>query len=47
MQISTDWHNLLLIILNQFVSQATQRSQEFTVFIDDQIQFLLQQVYIV
>ena len=34
MQISTDWHNLLLT-LNQFVSQATQRSQEFTAFIED------------
>ena len=33
-QISTDWHNLLLT-LNQFVSQATQRSQEFAVFIED------------
>ena len=34
MQISTSWHNLL-VTLNQFVSQATQRSEEFVAFVAD------------
>lgn len=34
MKISTDWHNLM-VILNQFVSQATQRSEEFVSFVTD------------
>ena len=34
MQISTSWHNLL-VTLNQFVSQATQRSEEFVAFVTD------------
>lgn len=34
MQIFTNWHNLL-VSLNQFVSQATQRSEEFTTFVTD------------
>lgn len=34
MQISTDWHNLM-VSLNQFVSQATQRSEEFISFVAD------------
>ena len=34
MEISTDWHNLS-VTLNQFVSQATQRSEEFVAFVTD------------
>ena len=34
MQISTSWHNLM-VTLNQFVSQATQRSEEFVAFVTD------------
>ena len=34
MQISTDWHNLM-VSLNQFVSQATQHSEEFISFVTD------------
>ena len=34
MQISTDWHNLL-VTLNQFVSQAAQRADEFISFVTD------------
>lgn len=34
MQISTDWHNLS-VSLNQFVSQATQHSEEFIAFVAD------------
>ena len=34
MQISTRWHNLL-VTLNQFVSQAVRRSEEFVTFVTD------------
>ena len=34
MHISTRWHNLF-VTLNQFVSQAVQRSEEFVAFVID------------